>query len=324
MPRKKSKIEPAQLTMLFNTTGVDVGSTDHFYIDLSQCASIVNRRFYRQGLNWVVAGMKILSGKDGAVSISAIPNTWIASNAWEKAFRSWTKQQNEALEISGGQSMKAKFNDFKVYADVEHVTKTFSNNLIPRVINSPTTTLEYDTGTWEASQIVLPNVNPDGTGSDVEPAERFLHMVGTNVHGAMSRGILEGYADSRAYPTQPDPVGPDVGDSDNWMARMFDVGNDMEEVLDNATLRNDTLPYDQDEYPNGEGNAPFMVLHDFVTITGTTIGGMAHVKGGNFPCGLIRIDHTNSSTTNNVDLSILIDLVPGPHRGYLAVPMQDM
>ena len=309
--------------MLFNTPAVDAGLTGTTFIDLSQCVSIINRRFYRQGLNWAVAGMKILSGKDASITISKLPETWVASNAWEKGFRAWQKQQDEALEESGGESMKARFNDFKVFADVDHVTAGFATNLLPRVVLGGTT-VEFDNGTWEPSQIVLPNVNPDGTGSDVEPAERFLHMVGANVFGALSRGIIEGYADSRAYPQSPDPVGPAVGDADNWMARMFDVGNDMEEVLENATLRNDTLPYDQDEYPNGEGNAPALQLHDFETITATTIGGQTRVKGGMFPCGLIRIDHTNTSTTNNVNLAIVIDLVPGTHRGYLATPMTEM
>ena len=317
------KMEPAVQTLVFTTPPADAGASVVSYIDLSQCASIINRRFYRQGINWAVGGMKILSGKEASITISKLPDTWVTSNAWEKGFRSWQKQQDEALEESGGQSMKARFNDFKVFADTNHVTSGFATNLIPRVFDG-VTTVEYNTGTWEPSQIVLPNVNPDGTGSDIEPAERFLHMVGPNVFGALSRGIIEGYADSRSYPQSPDPVGPDIGDADNWMARMFDTGNDMEEVLDNATLRNDTLPYDQNDYPNGEGNAPALQIHDTDSITGTTIGGMTRIKGGMFPCGLIRIDHLNSSVTNNVALALVIDLVPGNHRGYLCEPMTEM
>ena len=126
-----------------------------------------------------------------------------------------------------------------------HVTAGFASNLLPVDMDGNTAA----PGTWEPSQIVLPNVNPDATGSDIEPAERFLHMIGQNVFGALSRGVLEGYADSRAYPQSPDPVGPAMADPDNWMARMFDVGNDMEDVLENATLRNDTLPYTQVDYP---------------------------------------------------------------------------
>ena len=36
-------------------------------------------------------------------------------------------------------------------------------------------------------------------------------MVGAN-NAAGSRGIIEGYADSRAYPQSPDPVSPDIDD----------------------------------------------------------------------------------------------------------------
>ena len=320
---KMKKIEPAVQTLIFQTQPIDAGATGVSYIDLSQCASIVNRRFYRQGINWAVSGMKVLSGKEASITISKLPETWVCGNAWEKGFRSWQKQQDEALEESGAQSMKARFNDFKVFADVEHVSATFAANLLPQVVIGGIAA-PYDAGTWEPSKIVLPNVNPDGTGSDVEPAQRFLHMVGVNINGASSRGIIEGYADSRAYPQSPDPVGPDVGDVDNWMSRMFDAGNDMEEVLDNATLRNDTLPYDQDEYPNGEGNGAALQVHDVDSITGTTIGGMTRIKGGMFPCGLIRIDHLNTSTTNNVNLTFVLDLVPGNHRGYLCEPMTEM
>ena len=55
---KSRKLEPAVQTMIFTLPNGE--ST----LDLSQCASIVNRRFYRQGINWVVAGFRIF--KPGA------------------------------------------------------------------------------------------------------------------------------------------------------------------------------------------------------------------------------------------------------------------
>lgn len=327
MARKKrngmAKLQPAVQTMIINTPPVEVGQTGEFTLDLSQCASLMNRRFYRQGIVWAVAGIKLITAKDATIAVKKIPNTWVASNAWEKAFRAWQRQQNEALEAAGGQSMKAAFNDFKVHMDVPHRQATFAANLRPIQFDSAGVHT-YTGGTWEASKIVLPNVNPDSTGSDIEPAERFLHMVGVNVFGASSRGIIEGYADSRSVPQSPDPVGPDIGDTDNWLARMFDKGNEMEEVLDNATLRNDTLPYPQDDYPNGETYVPSLEIHDFSLVTNTSIGGMTQLKGGTFPCGLMRFDITNTSTTNNVSYSLQIDLVPGEHRGYLCSPMTEM
>lgn len=225
---KSRNLQPAPMTMTFATPDTTGGS---YYIDLSQCASLINRRFYRQGLCWSVAGIKVSAPGTGAVTIAKIPTNWVSFNAWKKAQAMWNKQQKEALAESGGESSEAKFRDFKIYADTEHVTAGFASNLLPiDITGNP-----FAPGEWQPSQIVLPNVNADASGSTVDPAERFLHMVGPNVFGSLSRGIVEGYADSRAYPQSPDPVSPDMGDTDNWMARMFDVGNDMEEVLDNTT-----------------------------------------------------------------------------------------
>ena len=107
------------------------------------------------------------------------------------------------------------------------------------------------------------------------------------------------------------------------MRQMFDVGNDTSEITDNATERNDNLPYPQVEYPGGETQAPTMQIHDIVGISGTSIGNMSRAKGGNFPCGLIRIDFQNTGDLAG-NLALQIDLVPGNHRGYLAEPMTEM
>lgn len=310
-------MEPAAMTLTFATPDTVGGN---YYIDLSQAASIVNRRFYRQGINWAVASIKVFSTSTGAVGWAKLPNTWVMSNAWRKAFEAWRSQQNKALEEGGAESMKAAFNDFKVYMDTDHVSASFAANLLPIDFSGTTAT----PGTWEPSKIVLPNVNPDGTGSNVEPAQRFLHVVGTNVNGALSRGIIEGYADSRSVPQSPDPVGPDIGDSDNWLARMFDVGSDMEEVLDNATLRNDTLPYNQDNYPGGQTQLAGLEYHDvaqLVSYSGANNVGTQTIKGGNFPCGLMKFTWTPEASGN---LVVQVNLVPGHHRGYLCEPMTEM
>jgi hypothetical protein len=56
--RRSAKIEPAVTTLRFPVTNVTGQSTS--FIDLSQCASLISRRFYRQGLNWAVRSIKIL------------------------------------------------------------------------------------------------------------------------------------------------------------------------------------------------------------------------------------------------------------------------
>ncbi len=71
---KMKKIEPSVQTLLIPTPTVSAGTTDQFYVDLSQIASLVNRRFYRQGINWAVSAIKVLSQSrmEGSVIVSKI------------------------------------------------------------------------------------------------------------------------------------------------------------------------------------------------------------------------------------------------------------
>jgi len=331
--KRRSKMEPAVLTMTFATTTTGTGVRQRTYVDLSQAASLMNRRFYRQGINWAVAGFKVTSIQPGQVVVSKLPNTWVTSNAWEKAFRAWNKQQMEYVEQAGAESGVASFRDFKVFADTTHVDQYLANgsnlnatNLMPVAVAPTGLGVTATGGEWEPSQIVVPNLIADASGSLVDPFEYLLHMVGTNGHAGISRGVLEGYADSRAYPQSPDPVSPALDSDQNWLQRMFDVGNDGGEIIDNATDKNDNLPYPQIAYPGGQSQLEGLEWHDFTQIyatSATTNVGIARLKGGNFPCGLIAIDWTPSGD-NTANLLIQIDLVPGNHRGYLCEPMTEM
>lgn len=308
--KKGRNSEPAVYTVTLSTP-LTVGG--NYYCDLSQVASILNRRFYRQGINWAVAGFKVFSPSTGLFTISKLPTNWVTMNAWTKAFNAWNRQQKEALAESGGESAAAKFRDFKVFADVDHVTAGVAANLLPLDEKANTAVA----GEWEMSQIVIPNAGAPGVTE-----ERFLHMVGLNANGTVSRGVIEGYADSRAYPQSPDPVSPDLDSANNWLARMFDVGDNMPEILENATDKNDNLPYDQDEYPGGSTNLPGLERHDLAQLVSYSAGagnvGSQYLKGGQFPCGLIKFTWAPETPGNFV---VQIDLVPGNHRGYLCEKM---
>lgn len=327
-----AKLQPSVMTLNYRLIGGDKENVRGYgWIDISQSASLVNRRFYRQGLNWAVAGITLqqntTTAAPGALRVETLPTTWVTSNAWHKSFALWKKQQDEAMDDSNQESIKAKFNDFKIFMDSQHVEDywdifdLYDTNLQPR-----TAVDTFLPGEWQPSQIVIPNAVSDGS-SEVLPQEYLLHMVGVNTYGTIkSRGMISGYENSRAYPQSPDPVGPDVADRDtNWMMAMFDVGSDDSEVLENVQNRNDDLPYDQVSYPGGPLNCPSLQLHSEHFITARSIGNRVDVRGFNAPCGLIKI--TNDTTNENddyADLDIQVHLVPGNHRGYLAEPMQDM
>ena len=306
--KKQKRMDPAVQTVTLITPTTLGGQTGSHTIDLSQVASLINRRFYRQGINWAVAGFKIFTATPGSVAIHKLQNTWVTGNAWEKAFRKWNKQQMDAVEEMGAESAVAGFRDFKIHMDATHVTAGFGANLLP----TDSTGTAILAGEWQASQVVIPNDGAPGVTN-----EYFVQMNGAS--SAAAKSIIGGYAFSRSYPQSPDPVSPAIETS--WLNRMFDVGDENDDVLDNATDRNDELPYNQVAYPGSSTNFDGLQIHDQSSITGTTIGGTTRLKGGNFPCGLIRVQHIPLESAN---LVIQIDLVPGTHRGYLCEPMKEM
>ncbi len=229
---KGRKMQPAVHTLTFATSSVTAGNTGTYYIDLSQVASLVNRRFYRQGLQWAVANIKLKSLQSGSVQIGKLPNTWVMSNAWEKGFRAWQAMNNEATEEMP--SIKPKFLDFKIYADAEHHNAGYGANLLPLDYSGGA----YTAGEWVASKFSIPRT--DGTDTALS---REIIAVGANYPGVGASGnqavsLIEGYAASRALPTaESDPNMPDdaalVSGStpENWLGAIQNEGIRQDEVV---------------------------------------------------------------------------------------------
>jgi hypothetical protein len=370
--RAVKKIEPAITELNFRPTPVPaqdpgpgaVPGESIYYIDLNQINSLVNRRFYRQGLINAVASIKItcesqIAGIDlpedvaprGQVQIMKLPTTWVLANAWEKSFRTWTKMNNEALAET--ESVRPRFLDFKVYADAQHHEAGFGNNLLPvsnSIASSVGTIGRYtaEAGEWESSKVFVPLATPaDPTAT----ADREIIAVGSNYPGAGASGLnavsmIEGYAASRGLPNILDPNTPtDAADAAgntpaNWMQAIFNEGTDQaEDVLAELITENNVSPYpfeggpDQANplvpyadtmYPGGANQLTGLQVHDFEKITGTTIGSTTYLRGGSFPCGLIKIALYNYSFDYVMQPVIQINLMPGDHRGLLCAPMTEM
>ena len=313
MPRNRaySKVEPAVQTMVFSVAV----STAAQFLDLSAAASVVNRRFYRQGLNWAVAGFTIIAPTNtaGEVTVSKLPNTWVVSNAWEKGFRAWRRQQDEALENGDQQSVKGRFNDFKIYADEDHFGTAAPHFLLPRDAGGN----PFDApDEWLHSQVVVPNDLAGGPGATVE---YVLKMMGADSIAGNCKSLIKAYADSRSVPQSPDPSTPGTA-SIGLYTTMFNVGNNDTEVVANAEFRNDELPYNQDQYPGSAGNAPDLELVNRIILNaGSTVAAKYTLAGSNFPCGIVKIKNDA-----NAAFDLLVHLVPGNHRGYLAESMTEM
>jgi len=333
---RRNKIQPSEMTLTFATATGAPGTTVTSFIDLSQVASLVNRRFYRQGINWAVAGFKILGpslatgqSAKAEIAIEKLPNSWVMSNAWEKSFRTWNKMNKEALDEAD--SVKGRFLDFKIYADSDHHQAGFGANLLPVNAGGAATV-----GEWIPSEIRVPN------GSITVPFE--LVAVGDNYPGiSPATGIdavslIQGYANSRALPSESDPNTPaDATDAiglspENWMSSLSNEGTNQDsEVLTDITAYDQPpYPYENDGtavttmYPGGGTQMPALMIHDQARMSSTTIGGTTFMKGGNFPCGLIKLSHLVHAESISHNIVVQVDLVPGKHRGYLCESMTEM
>jgi len=329
MAKRKSKARALQPAVMKLNFAIPHGIQTS-YCSISHCVSRLNRRFYRQGLNWAIANVKITQlpasavGSGATCYVNSLPHTWSTANSWMKSYSLWKKQQDDALALTDSEETVARFRDFKISMETGH---TVGTDLSPVSVGPGRSVGPFQTGLlsgqqidpseeWIGSQIVVPNDGAAGVNT-----EYLLHMVGADT--ATSKGIIQGYADSRAVPQSPDPVGPDIQLS--WMQEMFDVGFDNQFVTNNAQARNNELPYDQDAYPGGSTN--FIELENQGYNLNRSTVGLNVYNTGPFtaPCGLLRFDFLDDTViagSTNMNM-ITVTLVPGNHRGYLAETMEE-
>jgi hypothetical protein len=274
----------------------------------------VNRRFYRQGLVWPVSGFELKdvganSITSASVKLSKLQDNWSTNNSWLKIKSVWDEQQKLAIEQMGAESAVARFRDYKIFMDTDHVTAGFAGNKLP--ISGDAT--PFLPGEWDASQVVIP------TNGGASQTEYNMKMYGSS--DAAAKAILGGYVFSRAFPQSPDPQTPAVNTS--WLNEVMDYGNVNDDVITNVVDNNDQLPYSQAQYPGQATNGSGAQYHDQMLLTGTTISATDHAPGGAFQCGLIRLDLQGFSTTELQEMDLIINLVPGDQRGYATVRMED-
>jgi hypothetical protein len=324
------KIEPAVTSMFFSmplndgTTGEpgsEVPVPIAKYIDISQCASIVNRRFYRQGLNWAVGGFRLHTNGTtvGTVNLYKIQSTWMASNAWMKSYALWNQMNDQVLDNQP--TIKPRYHDFKIHMDSDHISNTFGNNLIPYNEDKVGTQTEYVQGEWTRSLIEMPNTDAAGLPSPGDTEAYALKMHGSDT--TSSKALIQGYADSRSVPFQNDPATQADADT-GWMNLLLDQGQRFDDIAFNLQTIGEDLPYSQLLYPGANGNAEDPSVHAVCNISQTTVGGTTGASGGSFQCGLIKIVSTLLDPVLATAFELELILVPGPHRGYLCEPMQDV
>ncbi len=320
-------MQPAVMNLSFTATGSGTN-----YIDLSRAASIVNRRFYRQGINWSVAGFTITTAGNtspGVVTICKAPTTWVTYNAWVKSKAMWDRMNDQILDSEPG--LEGRYADFKVsltdgmsYASAQTGTNP-ANGEILMPTNCGYDLPQTNGMEWNYSSIQVPN-----DGGALPPTENRLHIVGAdNVGvGTESRGLIHGYGLSRARPVNTGE--PSLPGDGGWMTELFDLADNLEEIRDDIAGDNDRAPYPTGDsnsvlefYPGGATNMPDTEVVGYASFGSSATQSVFQrsIKGGMFPCGLIEI---KSDLNGPSFYDIIVHLVPGHHRGYLCEPMEDV
>jgi len=329
--RKARTLPPAPMKLYFGVNVAEGGSSTS-YISIAHALSRLNRRFYRQGYNYAVANVKItqypsLPAASGSTCyVNTLPHTWSTANSWMKSFSLWKRQQDEAMALTSSQETVARFRDFKISMEDSHtvgtdltpVTMGPGRNIGPFLPGPLTGGSVLPSEEWVGTQIVVPNDGGPGVNT-----EYLLHMVGPDI--GTSKGMIQGYADSRGVPQSPDPSAATPAVETSWMQEMFDVGGDSSLITDNAEFRNNELPYDQVDYPGGALNNVQLETQGFNWNQSTV--GINTWSTGPFtaPCGLIRVDFMSQAQIvgdNNSNI-IEVTLVPGRYKGYLAETMEE-
>lgn len=312
--RSAKKTTPAVRYLRYEVTnsGTPGTETSHF-IDLARDISAINRRFYRQGRDYHVKRVTIVSsntnqnqGADpaaatnaGRVSIATLPDSWMVRSAWKRGFDAWNRMNAKASVM--GSTIKPTYHDFKIRGMGSYAQSP--TYLVPKDNGGNNVAL----GEWSYSVLF----SPDGTtGAD----DMKMHMLGDHLGNPGSRtsvSLLKSYAETRATVDENDPNL--VINEDDPLLNLFDDGTTTDEIIANLETIGEDPPYEVTTYTGESGNMPQpLVVQD------TTLGvdGKATVGGFSAICGLVEFE-TRSPLANDV-YSILVELAPGKYRGVKA------
>lgn len=286
-----AKIVPAQTTF---TVLVPHGTAVN--VDIAHCLSILNKRMYRQGMNYYVESIQAISQSGLVAAVFAAPDTWVTHNAWKKGYETWRTMQNEAHDGEGWRH-KGKWADFKVLLDDEGL------NFVTPVDGNDDA---YLTGEWLYSNYVY-----DDAGTARSPAIALIGGVIEDSH----IGLIEAYGNSRNFPSASPGNPAEV--TTGFYAQFHGVGDIDDELSTDIRDDNDLPPYDQDDYPGGANNGDYPVLVGGLAATAQFP--VATLAGFLAPCGLLKLSQAQVSGTSVAGFIIKIGI--GPYKGVMASRM---
>lgn len=312
-------------------------ANEYAIVDTAWCLSQLNRRAYRQGYEYAYEKIELFQGdpaQQATVVVKRMPHGWVPANAWVKAYHNWKGQQDDAMDDSSTQSMRAKYRDFKVCYNSAHAFGQTQSGIAvtmptPHGALSLSAAQAIDSDArmaWEYSEFVVPNA----TGAGGTTVEYLGCMLGADY--STTKGLIQAYAESRARPQPEDPsivTSPGAPYFDGGLyTEMIDVGEDMVKIMENVTERNDNPPYVvagtdslHEFYPGGSmhtgdfwgQSVDKLIVRASSFLSSDSMGPMTAY------CGLLAF-HNESE----VEQTLRITVAPGTYQGVAARPMREV
>jgi len=303
---RKSKIVKMEHHVKLKWTEAGAGSSpfsDSVYIDVAQCASILNRKLIRQGQMFRIKNMRMHTNDTSpncTVKVGVIPQSWPTFNAYRKGRALWHKMNAMALE-NASEGLYPKYHDYKVYMDSNHYTEheggSADENLTPVDFNDVAAPL----GEWVYSKYA----DSGSTSNNYTAWMLGAHSGSTGSWTGV--GLIEAYGESRALPqvdaTVSDGLSPVSVENSPWV-RLFGDDDQTVDVINNLEGDNDSPPYSRAEYPGSAGcmaNGKVVHFSRLQTINSTTGTATFSVPAFDAPLGLIRIEIDATTSTVSMD-----------------------
>jgi hypothetical protein len=320
MARRKAmkKMTPSVTTLRYKMDYSDTGVTR--YVDLAKDLSKVNRRLMRQGYQYAVGGVTIISEDTaGSSSTTAIDfqlktagNTWVTQNAWKKGYSLWREMNKEVLDDNP--SVQGKWADYKVYLNEQMAAANTLDNLDGAGVT-------YPANEWAVSTYVVPQHDVSLLDGTVLPAEEWVAaLAGPDDVASKRFSLIKAYEESRATVQDVAPNVP-ANLSTSFYLRLTDDGSQDPELAAVIEDANDQPPYSQvdGDYPGGPnyGISGALTMQHRLIIN--QFQPNARLGGFVANCGLLQLNAKDiTGSGRNGSIEILIHLVPGNYHGVLA------
>ena len=306
LPAKKYKKTNPTITRL--SFECDGGQTE--FISIAKALSILNRKFYRQGVYYYVNSVEVYNNETGVVDLHTLPDNWITKNAWSRGFKLWQQMlamTNTPLTNVG----RPKYHDFKVYMSERHFDQgtldPFLHDINQAQCNPPLSADE-----WAYSQFISAD---DDNDLQQEADNFYVHMLGNHIGSSDnwdSVGLIKSYAKSRVTVDNDDDTDGHV-DTGDPLINVFDLSSEeqMNDIVQLLIEDNDQPPYDSDSYI---GQHADHMQHVARIGTEVGVGRVGRASGFCAPFGLICVDPHGVSTS----FRVVLNLAMGTYHGVYA------